>query len=413
MKKTASQWLLLVSVTTGTLFTSCDEKPTNHQLKVEARPVQAFREGDVLHGRSVLTDPSRFVWGGSVIKGDDGRYHMFYSTWPCGDTIPPFQDSWVLFSTIAYAVSDEPDGNFVHQQVVLRGRSAEGDTAAWDAEMVHNPHIRRYNGKYYLYYTGSADPGVQPVGSKGEGLGKRERVRQNQNIGVVVFDSFEGFMHGEYERFHTPILSPRTRVKADMVLNPSPEGTVALPDNLIVTNPSVVQRPQDGKFLLYFKGNFYDPDWRGVHGVAIGDTPTGPFTASDNFAFEVRTEDNRIASGEDPFVWYHPGHQKFYAVLKDFTGKITADKPGLAILESDDGAKWRTPAQPFFMKKHLILASGDTIEVNRLERPQLLIAEDGTPEVLYAACALVNVNVRTDGSSFNVQIPLHVGGMVD
>ena len=70
-------------------------------------------------------------------------------------------------------------------------------------------------------------------------------------------------------------------MKATDVVDPSPEGTVAKPDNLIVVNPAIVQRPSDGKYLLYFKGNIYDPRWRGVHGVAVGDSPTGPFSASD------------------------------------------------------------------------------------------------------------------------------------
>ena len=58
------------------------------------------------------------------------------------------------------------------------------------------------------------------------------------------------------------------------------------------------------------------------------------------------------------------------------------------------------------MKKEVLLQNGDTIKMNRLERPQLLIGEDGNPEVLYCAGALVNVNTRQDGTSFNVHIPL-------
>ena len=60
------------------------------------------------------------------------------------------------------------------------------------------------------------------------------------------------------------------------------------------------------------------------------------------------------------------------------------------------------------MKKEVILNSGDTIKVNRLERPQLLIDENGNPKVLYCACSIVNINPRKDGSSFNVHIPLKV-----
>jgi len=160
--------------------------------------------------------------------------------------------------------------------------------------------------------------------------------------------------------------------------------------------------------LLYFKGNFYNPGWRGVHGVAISDSPTGPFTATDNFVFDIRNEDGTVASGEDPYVWYHKINKRFYVVLKDFTGRITEGKPGLALLESLDGIKWTKPSNPFFMKKEVVLDSGDTIKVDRLERPQFLIDEDGNPQVLYAACAIINIGPTKKGETFNVHIPLKI-----
>lgn len=394
--------LIFVIILTG--FTESREE----FLKVKALSVDAAIDGNILSGPSVLNDPDRFVWGASVVKGDDNKYHMLYSTWECGDSIPQFSDSWVLHSKIAYAVSDYPDRNFKFQKIVLRGRKSDGDSMAWDAQMVHNPHIKKFNNKYYLYYVGGKDTGIQPKGTKGELLNKRNRVQQNQCIGVVEFNSFEDLVNGNFKRFDSPLLLPRTRVKPDNIVNPSPEGTKPKPDNIIVVNPSVVQRPSDGKYLLYFKGNFYNPNWRGVHGVAISDSPTGPFKAEDDFVFDILNEDGTIASGEDPYVWYHNKLDLFYVVLKDFTGRITNGEPGLAILESVDGIKWRRPADSFFMKKEVILKTGDTLKVNRLERPQLLIDKNGNPEVLYCACAITDINPRKDGSSFNVHIPLQI-----
>ena len=397
--------LLLLNLCLAIIISSCAEN-RKKELTVKALPIAGKIDGNILSGPSVLNDPDRFVWGGSVIKGNDDKYHMLYSTWECGDSIPQFSDSWVLNSKIAYAVSNYPDRDFKFQKIVLRGRESEGDTAAWDAQMVHNPHIKEFNNKYYLYYGGGKDPGIQPKGTKGELVDKRNRVQQNQCIGVIEFNSFEDLINGTYKRFDSPILSPRTRVKPDYIVKPSPEGTKAKPDNIIVVNPSVVQRPSDGKYLLYFKGNFYNPGWRGVHGVAIADSPTGPFTATDHFVFDIRNDDGSIASGEDPYVWYHSNHKKFYAVLKDFTGRITEGKPGLALLESVDGIKWTKPDNSFFMRKEVVLNTGDSIKVNRLERPQLLVDKNGTPSVLYCACAIVNVNPRNDGASFNVHIPI-------
>jgi hypothetical protein len=389
------------------LLVACgDNSHEESILTVFSAPVQAKLEGNILHGPSVLNDPDRFVWGASVIKGEDGRYHMLYSTWECGDSFPQFSDSWVLHSKIAYAVSEHPDRDFHFQQIVLRGRAMEGDTAAWDAQMVHNPHIKRFNNKYYLYYGAGKDPGIQLPGSPGAELNKRNRVQQSQQIGVIEFESFADLLEGRFTRYDSPLLSPRTRVKADHIISPSPRGTEPKPDNVIVVNPSVVQRPSDGKFLLYFKGNLYDPSWRGVHGVALSDSPTGPFTATDHFVFDVRNEDGTLASGEDPYVWYHQEHGKFYAVLKDFSGKITGKVPGLALLESKDGIEWTRPAQAFFMRKEVVLNTGDTIKVKHLERPQFLLDGKGNPLVLYAACSLENAGNKRDGSTFNVHIPL-------
>lgn len=389
------------------IFLSCTQN-SKDDLFVKALPVSGEISGNIITGPSILNDPNRFVWGGSVVRGDDGKYHMLYATWECGDSVPVFSNSWVLNSKIAYAVSDFPDRSFRTKQIVLQGSALDGDSTAWDAQMVHNPHVKKFNNKYYLYYIGSKDPGIQPKGSSGEHVDKRNRVQQNQKIGVIEFNNFKDLMSGNFRRSESPILSPRTRVKPDNIVNPSLPGTTPKPDNIIVVNPSVVQRPSDGKFLLYFKGNVYDPNWRGVHGVAISDSPTGPFKALDQFVFDIRNEDGTIASGEDPFVWYHDSYKKFYVLLKDFTGRITEGQPGLAILESANGITWTKPTNPFFMKKQVILTDGDTVKVKRLERPQLLIDEKGNPMVLYCACALVNVNPRSDGSSFNAHIPLEV-----
>jgi hypothetical protein len=283
-----------------------------------------------------------------------------------------------------------------------------GDSSAWDAQSVHNPHIKEFNQKYYLYYTGTCDPGPQPKGSPGENLSKRDRLQQNQKIGVIEFESFQDLLTGEFKRPDKPLLIPRTRVKKDNVFNPSPDGIVAKPDNLIVVNPSVVYSPSDEKYLLYIKGNLWDPNWRGVHGVAIGNSPAGPFAALDDFIFDIRLENGKIASAEDPYVWYYKKLNRFYAVIKDFTGKITGSMPGLAILVSSDGINWQKPVNSLFMKKELLFTNGQKLDVNNLERPQLLINRDGSPSVLCCACSVEPVRDKKDGSTFNVHISLNM-----
>lgn len=358
---------------------------------------------------NTLQHPEDFVWGASVIKGKDGKYHMLYSTWDTGPDNDIFSNAWVLYSVINYAVSDYPDHGFETLATVLRGRMHQGDSLAWDAQAVHNPHIKHFNGKYYLYYIGNRDPGPVEEGTPGWALNKRNRCQQSQYTGVIAFEKFEDLLSGNFTRPDEPLLLPRTRVRDDLAntLDPSPEGTRALPDNLIVVNPSVVYRPSDGKYLLYFKGNLYDKGWRGAHGVAIGDTPEGPFVAQDDFVFDIRNEDGTIASAEDPFVWYNREHKYFYALIKDFSGKITGSEPGLAVLRSEDGLDWEIPENgTVAIRKEIIFTNGDTLAVKNLERPQLLLDEKDNPLVLYAACSVEPVGSKRDGTTFNVHIPL-------
>ncbi|MEN8202629.1 MAG: glycoside hydrolase family protein [Bacteroidota bacterium] len=375
-------------------------------------PGNAVVAGDrtVINSPNTLQHPDNFIWGASVIRGEDGKYHMLYASWDTGPENTNFSNAWVLYSEISYAVSAFPDHGFEPVATILRGRMHEGDSTAWDAQAVHNPHVKRFNGKYYLYYIGNRDPGPVEKGEPGWALNKRNRCQQMQSTGVIEFNSFEDLLSGNFTRPDEPLLLPRTRVRNDLdhTLSPSPEGTRTMPDNLIVVNPSVVYRKSDGKYLLYFKGNMYEKGWRGVHGVALGDSPKGPFIALDEFIFDIRNEDGTIASAEDPFVWYHGKHRLFYAIIKDFSGKITGDEPGLAILCSEDGLDWKIPEKgSSSIRKEILFENGEVIQVSNLERPQLLLDRHGNPQVLYAACSVEPVGNKRDGSTFNVHIPLH------
>ncbi|WP_294596697.1 glycoside hydrolase family protein [uncultured Rikenella sp.] len=375
--------------------------------RVEAGPAEIGvirRDGRaVVSGEGAFQQPDHFVWGASVIRGDDGRYYMVYSAVPTGKYA--FDPAWVLSSKMGLAVSDRPDGGFRHLGFFLNEDGFRPDRSAWDAQTVMNPHLRKFGDRYYLYYVGGVDLGNDRVRSADGTLPLRARVQQSLRIGVIAFESFDDLLAGRFERSFGPLLAPRTRVKPNDIVDPSPAGTQPKPDNIIVVNPAVVCRPTDGKYLLYFKGNLYDPTWRGVHGVAIGDSPTGPFVPQDCEVLTIEGADKRL-SAEDPYVWYSGRDSCFYAVFKDFTGAFTRSEPCLAVMRSRDGIEWELPEQSLFMKKQVVLPSGEVAKVARLERPQLLVDEQGVPLVLYCACAVDEVNARVDGGSFNVQIPL-------
>lgn len=388
--------------------------PKQYELVFEAMPVDltidSLNGEKVISGGSAFQVDGMFVWGASVIKAiEDGRYYMIYSGPETG--LHPFNNAWIFGSKMGLAVSERPDGDFKQLGFFMNKDGFATDSSSWDAQTVCNPTIRRFNDKYYLYYVASKDrTSNEGVVAPGDTLSHRLKVQQFLQIGVIEFDSFDQLLKGDFKPCTEPILSPRTRVSATEIANPSPMGTIIMPDNIIVCNPSVVYRPTDGKYLMYFKGNRYQPHWRGVLGVAISDSPVGPFRALDRTVMEIMVEDG-ISSIEDPYVWYNKHEKKFFAIFKDFKGHYTrmgtkGDGVGLAIMESEDGYDWKLPKHSLFMKKQVILASGDTLKVSRLERPQLLIDEDGVPEVIYFACAVDDVNPRVNGGSFNLQIRL-------
>ena len=356
-------------------------------------------------GFSAFSLDNHFVWCGSAIQAkEDGKYYLFYSAMESGPDKPAFVDSWLLGAKIGVAVSDSPYGGYKNVGFVYNKDGFRPDYSSWDAQTVSNTHIKYFDGKYYLYYCGSVDLG-ENARVKGK-LSSRNRIQQNQKLGVLCFKSIKELLAGKYTCNEQPLLSPRTRVKADNILEPSPKGTEAKPDNIIMVNPAVVYCPSNKKYFLYFKGNVYDPTWRGVHGVAMADRPEGPFTVTDQAVFEFKTEGEQKLNAEDPYVWYHRKDKCFYAVFKDFTGGFTKGKPGLAIMYSKDGLDWKLPENSLFMDKEIFLKNGNRLEVDRLERPQLLLNKQDEPIALYAACSITPLNMKRDGSSFNIQIPI-------
>jgi len=82
-------------------FLSCIEKKENsHNIK--ALPISAEINNENLTGPNILGDSNNFVWGASVIKGDDKKYHMLYSFWESGEDKPKFADGWLLLSKMKF-----------------------------------------------------------------------------------------------------------------------------------------------------------------------------------------------------------------------------------------------------------------------------------------------------------------------
>ena len=82
-----------------------------------------------------------WVWGSSVIKGEDGKYHMFVSRFPKS---LPFHPGWMVASEIVHATSDVPQGPYKLSDIALTERGAQ----YWDGRSAHNPRILKAGDAY-------------------------------------------------------------------------------------------------------------------------------------------------------------------------------------------------------------------------------------------------------------------------
>ena len=81
------------------------------------------------------------IWGSSIIKGDDKRYHMFASRVP---NYMKFHPGWMVASEIVRATSSTPAGVYEFEEVVLPARGA----TYWDGCSSHNPKIIKIENNY-------------------------------------------------------------------------------------------------------------------------------------------------------------------------------------------------------------------------------------------------------------------------
>ncbi len=316
---------------------------------------------------AVFQDPDFNIWCGSMVAGDDGRFHLFYSRWPRSDR----HLAWVVSSEIAHAVADNPLGPYRHVDVVMPRRGAQ----FWDGLCTHNPTVHRIGGKFYLYYMGNTGNGVVVMGDL------NWTHRNNQRIGVAVADSPDG----PWTRFDEPLID----------VSPDPDA----PDALLTSNPSVAVRA-DGTVLMVYKAvaQKAPPPFGGpvVHLTATSDSPTGPFTKQLKPIF---VKGDAHFAAEDPFVWRDKGGYR--AIVKDMGGYFTGQGMSLALFTSPDGFDWKPAAHPLVSTLAIRWDDGTVQSLDRLERPQVWL-RNGVPAVLFCAVA---ENPEKDGS-FNIAIPL-------
>lgn len=318
-----------------------------------------------------------WAWGSSVVKGEDGKYHMFVSRFPKS---LPFHPGWMVASEIVHAVSDTPAGPYQFSEVSLPARGAQ----YWDGRSTHNPRILKYNHKYYLIYMGSTHPFVEPtydeltLSSPWCIVG-----RSNKRIGLAVADS----PYGPWKRFDEPIL----KTKANTFYS------------FLTSNPSPILQ-EDGSVLMIFKGRAHTENGKYSKmslGIAYAPSIEGPYTVlnNDRPIFEV----NGQGEAEDPFLW--KDKRGYHAIFKDHVSKFTGERGGGVMAHSTDGIHWTIDKDPKAYSRTVEWEDGTVEMQGQLERPFLLI-EDG--KVTHAFFATMNGpgGFENATKSWNMVIPL-------
>ncbi|WP_438349471.1 glycoside hydrolase family protein [Paenibacillus sp. FA6] len=320
-------------------------------------------------------EDDHYIWCGSCVRGEDGRYHLFASRW---SKELGFGVNWLFNCEIVRASSETPEGPYRYEETVLGRR----DRAFFDGMNQHNPYIQQWNGTYYLYYMGTTYGG--PIPGPGESIPSERgaEVWNNKRIGLAVSQS----VYGPWRRKSTPLLEPRPGKW----------------DCTITTNPAVTILP-DGTTYMIYKSREYAGSTLQL-GVVIADHPEGPFRRlTDDPILNFSDPDLHV---EDPYLWHADGlfHLLMKDDLKNGSSGLTGEWGAGVYATSEDCIHWSIHPSPKAYSRMVKWDDGTQSEMCNLERPYLLF-EDGVPTHLFAATGTGEGPYRFD-HTWNMVIPL-------
>ncbi len=331
---------------------------------------------DVDSSSNIFYSHDYYTWCSTVIKGEDGKFYMFYSRWAHGkrsvqnDSMNYIFNGfkgWNKYSEIACAVSKKLEGPYKYVATILKG---DDDPGSWQRFTKHNPQIRKYGDDYYLYYTGNTyDSSMKFSNETNMTKDWKEWLRYNctQKVGVIKAKTIADFIKGNYKKCEQPIMWPDNKNTFE-----------------VATNPTVTQGP-DGKYYMMYKSR--KPNVGNMtFWMAKSDKPDGPFT----MAGEVFTSADMAC--EDPCMWYDKKRKRFYAAVKNFSNsnKIVSQFGALALITSVDGLEWKPGAHPLISLREIKMKDGRKIQLAHLERPFVVTDKNGQPVALFAAAAINN-----------------------
>ncbi|WP_236973479.1 glycoside hydrolase family protein [Membranihabitans maritimus] len=305
------------------LYSSIGQSTDNLRLSNRLLPVS---------DKNVFRSHEYYNWGGSIIKGEDDLFHLFYSRWPKATKFT----GWLVYSEVAHAVSDNPSGPWEYKETILKGRGK----GFWDAITAHNPKVKYFEGKYYLYYISTnlgdnsdySEEKLMETSLTGYSHENWKILRPNQRTGVAVSSS----LSGPWQRSDHPLIEPSG------------------PITTLTVNPAI-DRGGDNRYYLIVKGDKPNEErFIRNQAIAIGEKPDGPFDMQPDPAIDY-------LDTEDMSLWYDSERSRFYGVFHahSFIGKIT----------SQDGIQWKKAKDYEIMPKEVSLENEGVLTPDRLERP--------------------------------------------
>lgn len=323
-----------------------------------------------------------WVWCGSVVKGEDGKYHMFASRWKKD---LPMHPGWLVGSEIVRAVSDTPEGPYEFQEVVLDRRGPE----FWDGRATHNPSIIKHKDKYLLYYVGTTHPFAEP--KKEDNLTTSDLIAiltcGNQRVGVAISDS----VYGPWQRFDEPILSTRPRCF----------------DNFMVTNPAPLVK-DNGEVLMLYKSRGYRKDLTEYFlydNMKISIATAEHFSKKCNAISDEPIFDDKLFDLEDQFIW-QDNSRKYYMIAKDMNGDTCGEPRGGAVASSNDGIDWELHKGEIAYSRNVLWDDGVVRQMGNLERPFILFDDNGSPSHMFFATSDGKKGLEDCKNTWNMVIPL-------
>lgn len=310
-----------------------------------------------------LLEPNGFcmegywIWCPSIIKGDDGFYHLFASRWP---KWLPMHPGWMTHSEVVRAISKTPQGPYSFVEVVLPARGAE----YWDGCATHNPTIRFHAGVFYLFYTGISYPFPAPTQNETFNIQDVRCVvaRASKRVGVATSKS----LSGNWARFNKPILAPEPSTFYSMMTsNPAP----------------CIEF--DGSVKMLFKARAYEgQDYGDMKiGIATAGCPEGPYSIVPNNVIFNSSEFNEI---EDPFLWKENG--EYHMIAKDMTGRLCGESGAGVYAQSTDFLSWRVGIPSLAYSRNIVRSEGRSDRLGHLERPFIFRDTDNVRYFCAATC---------------------------